>query len=143
MESALLNGLVGGLVATVVMTIFMMVLGGDDPPPTAQFWSKYIGSEGPESYLPQGMALHFLYGIGAGGAFGLALELGSIGFSERLLVLGLGVAFGILLFAFAAVFWMKVVLALKPEPKQIGLFLTFHLIYGVVLGFWMGFELLL
>jgi hypothetical protein len=43
----ILSGLVGGLVATIVMTIFMMGLGDDSPPPTAALWAKSVGDGGP------------------------------------------------------------------------------------------------
>ncbi|WP_340098885.1 hypothetical protein [Salinibaculum salinum] len=133
-EITLLGGLVGGLVATSVMTIFMMALGDDSPPPTALFWSKSVGDEGPESYMMQGMALHMFYGVVAGVI--LAVALPAVGFGDVTLVtaLGIGLAFGFVLFVGAAIFWMNVVLALDPEPKQVGAFLLFHLIYGAVLG---------
>jgi hypothetical protein len=133
-EITLLGGLVGGLVATIVMTIFMMALGDDSPPPTALFWSKYVGDEGPESYMMQGMALHMFYGIVAGVVLAVALPVAGLGDVTLVTALGAGLAYGFVLFVGAAVFWMAVVLALDPEPKQVGAFLLFHLIYGAVLG---------
>lgn len=55
------------------MTIFMMLLGDDSPPPTALFWSKYLGDRSPNQYMMQGMMLHFIYGIIAGGVFAAVL----------------------------------------------------------------------
>lgn len=136
--SSLVNGLVGGLVATVVMTGFMMTLGGDDPPPTAVFWAKYVGTAGPEDYLPQGMALHFIYGMSAGGAFGVLIRLLNANIVDLGLWIVAGVGYGVVLFVVAAVFWMNIVLALEPERKEVGLFLLFHLVYGTVLGAWMS-----
>lgn len=141
--TAALNGIVGGFVATLVMTAFMMALGDDSPPPTALFWSKYVGDGSPDDYMMQGMVLHVLYGIGAGLVFGagaVALGFGVTGG----LVTGLigGVVWGVVLFVFAAAFWMNVVLAIDAEPTQVGLFLLFHLVYGVVLGGWMGVGVL-
>ncbi|MFW5934437.1 MAG: hypothetical protein ACOCQL_01150 [Halolamina sp.] len=46
--------------------------------------------------------------------------------------------YGVVLFVGAAGFWMNVVLGLEPAPKQVGTFLSFHLIYGLVLGGWLG-----
>ena len=137
-EITLLGGLVGGIAATIVMTVFMMALGDDSPPPTALFWSKYIGDGDPEEYMMPGMALHMLYGVSAGVA--LAVVLPVAGFSDVALVtaLGVGLGYGFVLFVFAAAFWMNVVLALDPEPKQVGSFLFFHLIYGGVLGAVLG-----
>lgn len=139
---SMLAGLVGGIVATIVMTMFMMALGDDSPPPTALFWSQYVGDEPPENYMMQGMVLHLLYGTVAGGVYAVLVDLVDLGLSPEELVGGvvLGVAYGVALFVVAAVFWMNVVLDLDPEPKDIGLFLFFHLIYGVVLGAWVSYA---
>ena len=136
------SGLVGGLVATIVMTVFMMALGDDSPPPTALFWSKYVGNGPPGDYLMPGMVLHGIYGVVAGGVF-VALTL-ALGLDVATIGGGLqwGLAYGVLLFAGAAVFWMNVVLGMEPERKMVGLFLFFHLVYGAVLGGWLGYGVL-
>lgn len=73
----ILSALVGGFVATIVMTVFMMTMGDDSPPPTALLWSKYVGDSDPDQYMMQGMALHLIYGTVAGGVFaGLVSALG-------------------------------------------------------------------
>jgi len=139
---SLLNGLAGGLVATIVMTVFMMTLGDDSPPPTALFWSKYVGSGPPGEYVKQGMILHVLYGVVAAGAF--AIGLGVLGVTVPSVGDGVlwGLAYGVVLFVGAAAFWMNVVLGLDAEVKAVGLFLFFHLAYGGVLGAWAGLEIL-
>jgi hypothetical protein len=137
-EVTLIGGLAGGLVATVVMTAFMMTRGDDSPPPTALFWSEYVGDGPPEAYVMQGMALHMLYGLGAGVALAALLSAAGFGTVSLVTALGAGVGYGILLFVVAAAFWMNVVLALGPEPKAVGTFLFFHLVYGAVLGVWLG-----
>ena len=131
---SILSGLIGGLLATIVMTVFMMALGDDSPPPTAALWAKYVGDEGPESYMMQGMALHMMYGIVAGGAF--AVGVTALGLGVATLTSGLlwAVVYGLLLTVVGAVFWMRVVLAMEPEPAMVGMFALFHVIYGVVLG---------
>jgi len=140
-EATLINGLAGGLVATIVMTTFMMALGDDSPPPTAALWAKYVGDGSPEEYMMQGMVLHMLYGISAGVAFALLLPV--LGISLTLTtVLALGLAYGIGLTVIGAVVWMKLVLGMDPEPTIIVLFLLFHLIYGGVLGAWIGVGVL-
>jgi hypothetical protein len=48
-DVTLLNGLLGGVLATIVMTALMMALGDDSPPPTALFLSKYVGDGPPMS----------------------------------------------------------------------------------------------
>jgi hypothetical protein len=136
-ELTLLNGLVGGLVATTVMTVFMMTLGDDSPPPTALFWSKYVGDGEPDKYMPQGMALHMLYGVIAGVVFVVALPLLGIGIGSMTTAVLFGLAYGFVLFVGAAVFWMTVVLDLDPKPPMVAMFLFFHLVYGAVLGVWL------
>lgn len=137
-EITLLGGLVGGIAATIVMTVFMMALGDDSPPPTALFWSKYVGDGKPEEYMMPGMVLHMLYGAGAAVALVVLLPLAGFGKVTLLTAVGIGLGYGFVLFVFAAAFWMNVVLALDPEPKQVGSFLLFHLIYGSVLGAVLG-----
>lgn len=133
----LLGGLVGGLVATIVMTAAMMTLGDGSPPPTAAFWATYVGGGSPDEYLMQGMVLHLGYGTGAGIAFAWLGVAGLIAYgSIDTLAGGLvnGIAYGIVLFVVAAVVWMRIVLRMDAEPRQVGMFLLFHLVYGVVLG---------
>ncbi|MBX0325515.1 hypothetical protein EGH21_21045 [Halomicroarcula sp. F13] len=133
---SILSGLVGGLVATIVMTMFMMALGDDSPPPTAALWAKYVGDEGPESYMMQGMALHMLYGIGAGAVFAVVVTALGFGVGPGALTTSLlwAVVYGLVLTVVGAVFWMRVVLAMEPEPAMVGMFTLFHLVYGIVLG---------
>jgi len=137
-EITLLGGLAGGLAATIVMTVFMMALGDDSPPPTALFWSKYVGDGEPEEYMLPGMALHMIYGIVAGVVLAGLLIAGGFDDVELLTALGAGLGYGFVLFLFAAAFWMNVVLALEPEGKEVGMFLLFHLIYGAGLGAVLG-----
>lgn len=139
---SIVSGLVGGLIATVVMTVFMMALGDDSPPPMALFWSKYVGNGPPGEYMRQGMVLHAVYGVVAGGVF--AVLATALGLDVTTLGGGLlwGLAYGVLLFVGAAAFWMNVVLGMEPERKAVGAFLFFHLVYGVVLGGWVGYGVL-
>lgn len=137
-EITVINGFAGGIVATIVMTVFMMALGDDSPPPTALFWSKYVGGGPPDEYMMQGMVLHLLYGLGA--AVVLALVLPAAGFTSVGLTtaVGFGVVYGVVLFVVAAVLWMNVVLDIDAELPMVGAFLSFHLVYGIVLGAWLG-----
>ncbi|SDG06598.1 hypothetical protein [Halorientalis regularis] len=139
-DPTILGGLAGGLIATIVMTVFMLALGDDSPPPTAALWSKYVGDGPPAEYMPQGMALHMLYGIGAGAAFAVAFPF--LGVSLTLATgVGLGFVYGIVLTVVGMVLWMRIVLAMEPEPKTMGLFFFFHLVYGGVLGAWLSLGL--
>lgn len=140
---SILGGLVGGLVATIVMTAFMMMLGDDSPPPPSAFWAKYVGNGPPEDYMMQGMVLHLLYGIVMGGVFAaLALALGFISVATLTSGLLWGLAWGVVLFVVGAVFWLNIVLDMDAEMRQVGMFLFFHLVYGAVLGAWVGFGFL-
>lgn len=139
---SLVSGLVGGLVATIAMTVLMIGIGDDSPPPTAAVWAKYVGTDPPDAYRLQGMVLHLLYGIAAGGVFAIGLPI--LGLSTGSLGAGLvwGVVYGVILFVVAAVLWMRVVLGLDAEIRQVALFFVFHLVYGVVLGAWVGLAVL-
>jgi len=136
------SGLAGGLIATIVMTAFMMALGDDSPPPTAALWSKFVGDEPPEAYMMQGMVLHLLYGVAAGAAFVLILPAVGVGLSELVLAVAAGVGYGIVLTIIGMAFWMNVVLGMDAEPKEMAMFAVFHLVYGVVLGGFVGAGLL-
>ena len=133
---SILTGLIAGLIATVVMTMFMMTMGDDSPPPTAALWAKYVGDEGPEAYMKQGMLLHMLYGVGAGAAFAVgATALGlAVGAGALVGSVLWGLAFGLVLMVGGMMFWMRIVLAMEPDPKTMATFGFFHVVYGVVLG---------
>ena len=138
-----IGGLIGGLVATIVMTAAMMSLGDDSPPPTSLFWAKYVGSGEPSDFMMQGMVLHLLYGTVAGGVFALVVPLiGFVSVASVGTAILWGIVYGFALFVGAAVFWMNLVLGVSPEPKAIGASVGFHLIYGAVLGGWIGYGLL-
>ncbi|MFB6095140.1 MAG: hypothetical protein ABEJ71_01645 [Halodesulfurarchaeum sp.] len=139
----LISGLIAGLVATIVMTVFMGSLGDDSPPPTALFYAKFVGGGEPAEYMMQGMVLHLVYGTLAGGIFAAAiLFLGfvSVGTLGSALLWALVYAF--ILFLGGAMFWMNAVLGVDPDGKMIGMFLFFHLVYGLVLGGWIGYGVL-
>ncbi|MDQ2055947.1 hypothetical protein [Halobellus sp. H-GB7] len=138
--ASVIAGLAGGVVATIVMTIAMM-MGDGGPPPTAALVAKFAGGE-PEDYAMPGMALHFVYGIVAGAVFAvgvplLGLSLGSIG-----VAIGLGLVYGIVLMIGGMMFWMRMVLGMEPDRSMIMMFGTVHVIYGVVLGAFLGAGIL-
>jgi hypothetical protein len=134
---------VGGLVATIAMTALMLTMGDDSPPPTALLWAKVTGGDPEEAMMP-GMVLHLLYGVIAGGVLAAVALAGLLPMSVGSLVGGLvtGVVYGLVLFVVAAVVWMRGVLGMEPEMQQAGGFLLFHLVYGVVLGGFLGLGLL-
>jgi hypothetical protein len=140
--TTLTAGLAGGLVATIVMTIVMMVMGDGGPPPTARLVARFAGGE-PEEYAMPGMVLHVLYGIGAGVVFALGvpalniIDLGSIG-----LAAAAGFVYGLVLMIGGMVFWMRMVIGLEPDGDMMRMFGTVHVVYGVVLGAFMGTGIL-
>jgi hypothetical protein len=140
--TTLTAGLAGGLVATIVMTIVMMVMGDGGPPPTARLVARFAGGE-PEEYAMPGMVLHVLYGIGAGVVFALGvpalniIDLGSIG-----LAAAAGFVYGLVLMIGGMVFWMRVVIGMEPDGDMMKMFGTVHVVYGVVLGAFIGTGIL-
>lgn len=136
--ATILSGLAGGLLATIVMTGFMMALGDDSPPPTAALWAKFVGDQPAESYMMPGMVLHLLYGIGAGAVFTLAARAVGVEVTELVTATAAGVGYAVLLTVVGLVFWMKVVIGIDGDPKTMGMFTVFHLVYGVVLGAFVG-----
>jgi hypothetical protein len=140
--TTLIAGLAGGLVATIVMTMLMMVMGDGGPPPTARLVARFAGGE-PEKYAMPGMVLHVLYGIGAGVVFALGvpalniIDLGSIG-----LAAAAGFVYGLVLMIGGMVFWMRMVIGLEPDGDMMRMFGTVHVVYGVVLGAFMGTGIL-
>lgn len=139
--TSIIAGLAGGLVATIVMTIVMMVMGDGGPPPTAALVAKFAGGD-PEDYAIPGMALHFVYGIVAGAVFAvgvplIGLSLGSIG-----VAVGLGLVYGIVLMIGGMMFWMRMVIGMEPDRDTMMMFGTVHIIYGVVLGAFLGTGIL-
>lgn len=145
--ATLLAGLVGGFLATIVMTVFMMGLGDDSPPPTSVFWAKYVDEGAPESFRMEGMVLHLLYGVGAGLVFAVLgpAYLDVLTFMDISTVSGgvvTGLIYGFLLFVFATIVVMNLILDMDATPSDIGMFLLFHLVYGAVLGGFIGLELI-
>jgi hypothetical protein len=139
----LLGGIVGGLVATIVMTVFMMALGDDSPPPTAVFWSKYVGDGPPDENVMPGMVLHVVYGAIAGGLFAVVVPLlGFVSVATIASAVIWGLVYGVVLFVGAAVFWGRIVLGMNPDPRAAGTMLVSHLVYGAVLGAWVGYGIL-
>ncbi|MDZ7850541.1 MAG: hypothetical protein U5K70_06945 [Halodesulfurarchaeum sp.] len=137
---SVIAGLVGGLVATIVMSIGMKLLGGG-PPPTAALLAKFMGGE-PAAHAKPGMLLHMIYGTGAGLVFALGVpvlgfDLGSIGTA-----VGLGLGYGLVLMVGGMAFWLKGIIGMKPDRDMLVTFGIVHVVYGLVLGAFLGTGLL-
>lgn len=137
----LLSGVIGGVVATIVMTMGMMILGDGGPPPTAGLVAKIAGGE-PEEYNMPGMLLHMIYGVGAGVVFATGVPMIGLSFDSTAVTVGLGLVYGMVLMIGGMVFWMRTVLGMEPDRDTMGMFGTVHVIYGVVLGAVLGSGIL-
>jgi hypothetical protein len=131
--SSVIAGLAGGIVATIVMTIFMMVMGDGGPPPTAQLVAKFAGGE-PDDYAMPGMALHFLYGIGAGPVFAVAVPALGVDLGSIAVAVGVGLAYGVVLMIGGMVFWMRLIIGIEADRDMMVMFGVVHAVYGLVLG---------
>lgn len=134
-------GLVGGLVATIVMTAMMMVMGDGGPPPTAGLLATF-GDGTTEDYKMPGMLMHLGYGTVAGAVFAmgvpvLGLSLDSIGIAT-----GLGLVYGIVLMIGGMLFWMRTVIGMDPDRDMMVTFGVVHVVYGLVLGAFLGSGIL-
>ncbi|WP_418285270.1 hypothetical protein [Halorubrum sp. DTA46] len=137
----LIRGFVGGLIATVLMTLYRFPV-FRALPPTADFWAKYVGGEDAEAHLTVGLALHFLYGGIAGGLFGVGISLSTFR-NERehdLGVIGLALVYGLALSAFGTRFVFRYLLDEELKPDEAVIFHVGHVIYGLTLGTWISFR---
>jgi hypothetical protein len=139
--ASIIAGLVGGLVATIVMTIVMMVMGDGGPPPTAALVAKFAGGD-PEDYAMPGMILHMIYGILAGAVFAVGVPLLGLSLGSIAVAAGLGLVYGIILMIGGMMFWMRMVIGMEPDRDMMVMFGTVHVIYGLVLGAFLGTDIL-
>jgi hypothetical protein len=139
--ASLVAGLAGGLVATIVMTILMMVMGDGGPPPTAALVAKFTGGD-PEDYAMPGMVLHVIYGVLAGAVFAVGVPLVGPSLGSIAVATGLGLVYGVVLMIGGMVFWMRMVIGLEPDRDMMVMFGTVHVVYGAVLGAFIGAGIL-
>jgi len=139
--ASVIAGLAGGVVATIVMTIAMMVMGDGGPPPTAGLVAKFAGGE-PGDYAMPGMALHLMYGVLAGVVFAIGVPLLGLDLGSLAVAVGLGVVYGLVLMIGGMMFWMRMVIGMEPDRSTMTMFGTVHIVYGVVLGAFVGAGIL-
>jgi hypothetical protein len=135
--ASVIAGLAGGVVATIVMTIAMMLMGDGGPPPTARLVATFAGGD-PEDYAMPGMALHMMYGVAGGAVFAVGVPLLGLDLGSIALAIGLGLVYGIVLMIGGMMFWMRGVIGMEPDRSMMTMFGTVHVIYGVVLGAFLG-----
>lgn len=139
--TSVVAGLVGGLVATIVMTAVMMVMGDGGPPPTAALVAKFAGGE-PEEHEMPGMLLHLLYGTIAGAVFAVGVPLLGFDLDSIAVAVGFGLVYGLVLMIGGMVFWMRTIIGIEPDRETITMFGTVHVVYGLVLGMFLGVGIL-
>lgn len=139
--ATLIAGLAGGLVATIVMTAVMMVMGDGGPPPTAALVAKFADGT-PEDHAMPGMLLHLLYGIVAGGVFALGVPLVGLSLSSIGIATVLGLVYGIVLMVVGMLFWMRTVIGMEADRDMMMMFGVVHVVYGIVLGAFLGAGIL-
>lgn len=138
--TSVIAGLAGGIVATIVMTTVMRGMGGGAPP-TSALVAKFAGGE-PEEYMMPGMVLHLLYGTVAGAVFALGVPLLGLSLGSLGVAIGLGVVYGLLLMVGGMMFWMRIVIGMEADAGTMKLFGTVHVVYGLVLGGFLGLGIL-
>jgi len=134
----LLTGAGWGLAGAIAMAIMMHARGGDDPPPFAGFWAKFLGDGNPGATMPQALSLHAIYAIVAGAVYTLVFN--PVGVSLGLALTGItgsivwGILYAIVLLVGAMVLWGKIGLDLDPGGEPIQTIALAHLAYGSVRG---------
>jgi hypothetical protein len=135
----MIRGVVGGLIATVLMTLYRFPL-FRAVPPTAEFWATYVSGGEPEESAGAGLLLHFLYGGVAGGLFGIGFSL--LDFrterNRRLGAIGLSLGYGLVLSVFGTRVIFEHLLEEELEPDEAAIFHVGHIIYGLTLGTWLS-----
>jgi len=129
------RGCVGGVAATVAMTVYR-IPAFKALPPTAEFWARYVSGEGAEDHFVPGLLLHVLYGVMGGAVYGLMASFTDIhddNVRERVSVIG-GFGYGLALSVFGSRVVFVRLLGRKLQPEDALVFHLGHAIYGVTLG---------
>ena len=136
---AVVRGIQGGFVATLIMTAFRLPL-LRSLPPSANFWSQYVSRDNPGNHPLISLALHILYGVGSGVIFGVLFARYDAGRSIEPEQRGLvwGSIYGLALSAFGVQVVLQDLLDIRLEADELALFHAGHLVYGLSLGAWVG-----
>jgi len=139
----LLNGAVGGAVATAVMTAYRLPVAASLPP-TAKFWSTYVAGGDPDDHPVPALVLHAAYGAAAGAVFGaLFRPLGADADSENEQEVGgvvLGALYGLALSVVGERVVLGGMLSTDLDATESLVFHVGHLVYGLSLGSWVASE---
>lgn len=129
------RGCLGGLVATVVMTVYRIPV-FKALPPTAEFWARYVSGGDVEQHFLPGLFLHLLYGTVGGGVYGLLASfvyVPDLTARERLSVAG-GLGYALCLSVFGSRVVFVRVLGRELQSDDALVFHVGHAVYGVTLG---------
>ena len=135
------HGLVGGLLATVVMTLYRAPVAASLPP-TAAFWARFVAGGDPEDHPRPALLLHLGYGAGGGALFGLLFR--ATGADERSALpreatgVSLGTLYGAVLSVVGSRVVLRRLLAMDLDIVEAVVFHAGHLVYGLTLGTWVG-----
>ena len=133
------RGAEGGLVATVVMTIFRIPV-FRALPPTSEFWGQYVGGGPAEEYTVQGLVLHLFYGTVGGTVLGVLFPYIDRYSPARTQVTALlsGVVYGLVLSVFGDRVIFGHLLDRELDDEHAVTFHAAHAVYGLTLGMWLG-----
>src|SRR6056297_1859243 len=136
---AVVRGIQGGFVATLIMTAFRLPL-LRSLPPSANFWSQYVSRDTPGNHPRISLVLHILYGVGSGAIFGVLFARYDAGRSIEPEQRGLvwGSIYGLALSSVGVQVVLQDLLDIRLEADELALFHAGHLVYGLSLGAWVG-----
>lgn len=132
---AALHGAVGGLIATVLMTLYRTPV-FRALPPTAEFWAQYVAGGDPDDHRTVGLLLHLLYGTVAGALFGPVFRAadGRTRLPRDQLGVVAGLGYGLLLSAFGERVLLRRLIGTDLDAGERAVFHVGHVIYGLTLG---------
>jgi len=138
LSESIAHGSVGGFVATLSMTVFRMPT-SKSLPPTAEFWSQFVGTGEPEEYPVIALILHFLYGVTSGVVFAI-FSPGRSDPDEIAETKGalLGTVYGSVLSVFGSQVVLSRILGQDLDTDELLVFHISHVVYGLTLGTWVG-----
>jgi hypothetical protein len=132
-----ITGAVAGVIGALAMVPVMKMAGGDDDPPFAVFWAKFVGDGDPAEAMPAALSLHLVYGAVAGAVLVVvALALGGPGLLDVESAVG-GLVWGVIwavVLLVVAMLQANTLLDMDPDQDAMLSMGLAHLAYGVVTG---------